>query len=63
MRSDFDHALRLSRRLPGCQSVHERRCALRLFRVALFSALSLKRDGSHPLDFDRMVLEAGDAKE
>ena len=53
----FNHARALSQRLPGCTSPHEKRCAVRLFRVALFSALSPKRDGTHPLDVDRMKLE------
>lgn len=53
----FNHALKLSQRLPQCASQPEKRCALRLFRVALFSALSPKRDGTHPLDADRMTLE------
>lgn len=50
-------AKRMAERLPACNTGPGKRCAMRLMVRALLSALPPKRDGSHPLDADRMKLE------
>lgn len=57
MHAAIARAKRLSFGLPKCRSRAEKRRLYRVMRAALFSALPPKKDGSHPLDADRMTLE------
>lgn len=57
MQPALARAKRWAERLPACRSRADKRRVYRQMRLALLSALSCKRDGSHPLDADRLTLE------